>query len=419
MVELNEDQKRVVDTVIDHINGDSEDPFIGVAGPAGSGKTTCNISIVNGTNKRVVLTATTNKACRVIREVFAANSEYQPPVCTIYSLLGLTLLANGEVKEVSGLKGDLDFSDFDVIGIDEMGMLNRQICSYIDRVAEDHPRLRWMLFGDRYQLPPVKETESAVWGMDNLLHLTKVERTDNQILTLATHLRELIDNPGPLNIGNDNDGKEGVWSLNREQFHRALIENCEGFNTGAYKAVAWRNDTVESVNRVIRNALVGPQNQPWLVGERITLLEPAKSFMDDSIFASTDEEGVIVEVTETTHPLYRLFKVWHLRVDLDNGSQEVLYALHEDSKVDHDKNLRDMAERAKKDRKLWRYYWGLKDSFHKVRHAWATTAHRAQGSTYQQAFVCWRDIMANKRMSEALRCLYVATTRPKEKLYVG
>lgn len=416
---LNHEQEYVVSELCEHIAGNYNNNFRIVSGYAGTGKTTCLLEVIKRTNSRTVLCAPTNKAVRVIRDVFQQTQEYQPPSCTIYSLLGLTLLANGEVKEISGLKGDLDFSDFDTIVIDEAGMLNRRICSYIDQVAEDNPRIRWILQGDPAQLPPVNEKMSPVWELEDQLVLTRVMRTDNQILTLATHLRELIDNPGPLNIGSDNDGKEGVWSLNREQFHKAIIENCEGFNTGAYKAVAWRNDTVESVNRVIRNALVGPQNQPWLVGERITLLEPAKSFMDDSIFASTDEEGVIVEVTETTHPLYRLFKVWHLRVDLDTGSQEVLYALHEDSKVDHDKNLRDMAERAKKDRRLWRYYWNFKDAFHKVRHAWSTTAHKSQGSTYQQAFVCWRDIMANRRMEEALRCLYVATTRPKERLYVG
>lgn len=419
-ITLNEDQERVVNTAIEHINSDSDDQFLGISGPAGCGKTTCMLNIVAGTNARTILTAPTNKAVRVIRETFAGNSQVQPPSCTIYSLLGLTLMPTGEVKQIGGLSEDLDLSDFDVVSIDEMGMLGTRICEYIDKVAEDNPRIRWILSGDRYQLPPVKEKESPAWGMGNLVSLSKVMRTDNQILTLATKIRGLIDKPGPLSITADNDGNEGVWSLSKEDFKKALVSNAEGFASGDYKAIAWRNATVEKMNLYIREALVGKQDLPWLAGERIAILEPIRDLMDDKIVASTDDEGIILEVTQTSHPLYRLFKVWHLRIRLEHNGQEVVaYSLHEDSVENYNKALSAMAEKAKTDRRLWRDYWSFRDSFNRVRHAWSITAHKSQGSTYKQAFVCWRDIVANPNTQEMLRCLYVAVSRPKERLYVG
>ena len=44
--------------------------------------------------------------------------------------------------------------------------------------------------------------------------------------------------------------------------------------------------------------------------------------------------------------------------------------------------------------------------------------HNSQGSTYNNAFICYSDIMANPQMIEAQRILYTAITRPSETLYI-
>lgn len=419
-ITLNADQWHVVTKLVEHIHSDQGNPFIVVSGYAGTGKSTCLIEVLGRTNSRVCVCATTNKAVRVLREVFTENRINQPPTCTIYSLLSLTLMPTGELKNIGGFDNEVDLSDFDCVVIDEAGMLNRKMCEYIDKVSDENPRIRWVLLGDPAQLPPVKESMSEVWSVENMLYLTRVMRTDNQILTLSTKVRSLIDKPGPLNLGSDNDGNEGVWSLSKEDFKSALVENASGFASGDYKAIAWRNATVDRMNAYIREALVGKQEDPWLVGERVSILAPIKDFMDDRIVASTDDEAVILEVTPTQHPLYRLFKVWHLRLRIEHSGLEIVaYSLHKDSADTYNKALAGMAEKAKVDRRLWKDYWNFRDAFNDLRHAYATTAHRAQGSTYEQAFVCWRDITANTNRDEMLRCLYVAVSRPKKRLYLG
>lgn len=416
---LNLEQLHAVRKALGHINSNSDDKFLLVSGPAGTGKTTCLTTIVKNTKARCVICAPTNKAVRVIRQVFHTEP-VNPPSCTIYSLLGLTLMPTGEIKQIGGFGRELDFSDFDVVFIDEAFMLNDAVCAYIDEVSEENPRIRWVLLGDGYQLPPVGQSKSPVSDLENTVYLTKVVRTENSILTLCTHIRGLIDKPGPLALSSDNDGSEGVWVHDKEGFKKALDANVEGFADGSCRAGAWRNVTVDKLNAHIRMAIVGPQKDPWLPGERITVLEPVKNFMDDSIIATTDEEAVILEVTETTHPLYRRFKVWHLRVQLEStGAEIVLYSLHEDSLENFSKALKQLAEEAKINRSKWKYYWSFKDSFHKPRLAYSNTTHKLQGSTHQKTFVAYRDVLANPRLSEALRCLYVACSRPKLQLHLG
>ena len=70
-------------------------------------------------------------------------------------------------------------------------------------------------------------------------------------------------------------------------------------------------------------------------------------------------------------------------------------------------------------RGLWSKFWTLKEAFHNVRHGYATTAPRSQGSTYETSFVDWRDILANRNPTEARRCLYVAFTRAKYRVFLN
>jgi len=64
-------------------------------------------------------------------------------------------------------------------------------------------------------------------------------------------------------------------------------------------------------------------------------------------------------------------------------------------------------------KKAWSSFWELKNTFQSVRYAYALTAHRAQGSTYDNVFVDMADITANKDKREAYRALYVACTRAR------
>jgi exodeoxyribonuclease-5 len=90
-----------------------------------------------------------------------------------------------------------------------------------------------------------------------------------------------------------------------------------------------------------------------------------------------------------------------------------------ESQVAYDRKIEELAQAARINGRKWKAFWDFKESFHSLRHAYAITAHRSQGSTYDTAFVDWQDILTNRSRGEAFRCLYVACTRPKRALVLG
>ena len=220
----------------------------------------------------------------------------------------------------------------------------------------------------------------------------------------------------------DNAEGEGVWVCGEGEFEQRILDAAgQGRFSVANnaKAIAWRNVTVDAFNRRIRQRIFdNAASTMWLPDDRIILLEPAKDLNDETV-ATTDDEGRITRVEEEWHPTWREFKVWRVSVTTDDNRVIVLRVLHDDFRQLHDQKAEALAQAARMDRRKWRTFWDFKEAFHKVRHSYAITAHRAQGSTYEAAFVDWKDILSNRNRSEAFRCLYVACTRPKRELILG
>lgn len=401
---------------------DPEQYFFLLSGYAGTGKTFSIRQLVDKVRGRLIFTAPTNKATKVIRDTLTTDA-YKPECRTIYSLLGLRLEANGEVKELTVPEDPLDLTQYKAVIVDEASMINANLMAHIKRTAREQ-QVKFIFMGDPAQLPPVGELKSPVWtSAHTKAELRTVMRHDNQILTLATAIRNQVDHPAPqFKRETSNSDGEGVWCLEGKDFHTRILEAAgQGrfSRPGEAKAVAWRNATVDSLNKLIRQRIFdNAASTPWLVEDRIILTEPAKD-LEGKPVAVTDDEGKITCVSVDWHPEWREFKVYNLSVTLDDNRTIVLRVLHEDCQHAYDRKVGDFAQAARFDRKRWKTFWEFKEAFHKIRHAYAITAHRAQGSTYEAAFVDWRDILANRNRSEAFRCLYVACTRPKRQLYLG
>jgi hypothetical protein len=175
---------------------------------------------------------------------------------------------------------------------------------------------------------------------------------------------------------------------------------------------------VDRLNALVRKELFAdPVVYPWQQGDRITLLEPAKS-LEGEIIGTTDEEGTVEKAERAEHPVHGLM-CWRIVMRSDLNQSLTLWVLTAGDQPKFELRKARLASEARADRGKWKEFWAYVESFHKVRHAYAQTAHRAQGSTYKRAFVSWRDILANPNRPEALRCLYVAATRPRKELYLG
>lgn len=412
-ISYNREQEAAIARMAVHAREIETEPFLLLEGPAGSGKTTCLREMLSQVTGNVVMTAPTNKAVKVIEQAVPETH-----AVTIYALLGLHLMADGEFKQIGGMHTSQDLTGIDLVVIDEASMIGRKLAGYIDAVAEYNPNTRWILMGDRWQLPPVKETMSPIWEFENRIELQTVMRADNQILAMANHVRSLIAGTGTLSIKDDYDERGGVFVP--KDFQKAILDDAEAFRTGEAKAIAWRNAAVDRMNAAIRRELLGSEAEnKWCVGERVTLLEPAIGEDGTSTRAYTDEEGVIESIVEAKNPIWRSFKCWHFTVYMEDHRRVHLWTLHDSDRAKYDKHLAHLVEKAKVERKVWRDFWKFKEAFHSIRHAYATTAHRSQGSTHIRTYVNWRDILANPKRSEAMRCLYVAVSRPKQKLFMG
>lgn len=397
--------------------------FFLLKGSAGTGKTFCIRQLITSAKGRFIFTAPTNKATKVLRDTLKSDS-YTPECRTIYSLLGLRMEANGEIKELAVPEDPVDLSLYKAVIVDEASMVNTTLFQFIAAAARAQ-KIKFIFLGDDAQLPPVGESCSAIWGLTMpSAHLTEVMRHDNSILELATKIRNSIDHPAPrLKLNSANDGEEGIWKFDEGMFEQriATMASVGVFNAcGEAKIIAWRNATVDRYNKRIREILYGSEGacKPWLVGDRVILVEPAKD-LENEIIATTDDEGVITRVEEDWHPVYGEFKVWRISVTVDDNRPISLRVLHEDSLRLHVERVEELALAARADRRRWGSFWEFKEAFHKLRHAYAITAHRSQGSTYTHTFVDWRDILINKNRPEAFRCLYVACTRPRKALYLN
>lgn len=419
---LNFDQETALQSILSWLDDPVGDPFFVLKGYAGTGKTFTVKELVKRFKGRIVFTAPTNKATKVLRSTLK-TPDYNPECRTIYSLLGLRLEPNGEIKELRIPDDPIDLSQFRLVVVDEGSMVNKQVLQHIQDALGQFKGLRVLFMGDAAQLPPVGEIRSPIWDFKNIATLTKVMRHDNQILELATAIRKVVDSPVPsVRIETDNDGSEGVWKVPKDTLSSVIYAHAEAGNltSGSSKIIAWRNATVDVYNGITRAAIFGDEarRSRWLPGDRLIFTEPVKNF-DDEVVATTDDEGLVERVIEEYHPIHGDVKCFRLTVQIDSGPLVVAYAVHPDGQEAFTRRAEELAAAARSVPRRWGEFWSFKESFHQCRHAYAITAHRSQGSTYDTALVDYQDILLNRNRPEAFRCLYVACTRPRKVLVMA
>lgn len=417
--QLTAEQSAAVESLLNFLQDpDPIIPFFVFSGYAGTGKTSCMREVVarlDDSHFNIAFTAPTNKAAKVLKAITG-------DAVTIYSLLGLRVDKSGELKQVVAGKPPEGLADLDCVVIDEASMVNavlmKELKNNVDKFG-----FKVVFMGDPAQLPPVKEVRSPIWELGTDAALSRVMRHDNQILTLVTAIREVIDHPAPnIVLKSDHDENGGVFKLTKPTFKQAIwdaVQRGDFADGGHAKVIAWRNVTVDSYNQLIRNALFGVESQtvPFFPGDRIVAGGPLER--NDVPLMTTDEEAVVETVTECNHPMEPRYSALELKCVTEVGKTVRLLVPHPASKAQFDADCQSLAHQAAANGKLWKKFWELKEIFHDVRYAYAITAHRSQGSTYQDVYVDYVDVLANRSRREAFQCLYVACSRPTTRLFLA
>lgn len=417
-IELTPEQNIAVKRILEFVEDfNLSSWYFCLSGYAGTGKTFILREVVARCRRSAssfVYTAPTNKAAKVLRNVTG-------DACTIYSLLGLRVDKSGELKQVVAGKSP-DLSDLDVVVVDEASMVNRNLFDIL-RVSAERWQFKVIFMGDLAQLPPVGEPSSMALGGVVGANLTRVMRHDNQILTFATMVREQVNSLTPsIKIKSDNDGQQGVWKLSTLEFKQRIFTaaaNGEFADGTQSKIISWRNVRVAEYNNIARAAIFGADAIPgfYLAGDRVVAAGPC--VRADETLLNTDDEAIVEGVAGCLHPLESKYHAIELKARSEDNRVIRLLVIHPSSKQQFDNDSQELAHQARGNPKLWKRFWEHKELFHDVRYAYAITAHRSQGSTYENCFVDFQDILYNRNRKEAFQCLYVACTRPTTRLFLA
>lgn len=391
-----------------------------LTGFAGTGKSTICKEICarnKGSLHKFVFCAPTNKAAKLLASFL---SSYGAVCKTIYSALGIVMSEKDDKISLQYPKNPIPLKNVKVLVVDECSMITGELFNY---VITNYPTIKILFIGDPKQLPPVNEERSCVFhNQIESTSLTEVVRHTNKILSFASDIRECIDtNEIPI-IRTMADETGGVHRLSSKEFSTKIQEYCDAgrFNDpDDARVVAWTNKRVEFFNSIIRKKIWGAAaKEEYIVGDIVMVASPVVDDMG-MVLLSIDEEGTITSREVVEHSVYKNLKCVKLRVKFDVGPR-TLHVIDPDSEYDLMVELSRLADAARKPKCgfLWSKFWALKNAFNSIRYAYAITSHRSQGSSFNEVFVDTSDILKNRNRNEALRCLYVACTRPRTNLFL-
>lgn len=363
----------------------------------------------------IVLTAPTNKATNVLREK-AREIKLPIDVSTIHSLLSLKMKWDkGEQILIKDSRGDDQFGDYDYVVIDESSMLDTTMIKYILNAHESAGN-KIIFMGDPCQLPPIGEVLSTSFDKGNgISELVKVMRQDDtsSIQAFALYLRELI-----LSKTRAYPSKIFTFVDEKYIFHRPVVsyeeEILDAFQRDDgrdIRHVAWTNKTVDAWNDKIRNRVYGFDREEWTQGERITTTAPVLDRSDGTIVFSTDTLLTIQRAPELTEMLE--VPCWMLWCQ-----NKKIYVPTLESSRAFNKKKEELLEDAKQNKKVWYKFYQFMETFARVKPAYSLTVHRSQGSTFDDVYVSYQNILTNPDRLESLQCLYVAITRPSGRLFL-
>ena len=393
---------------------------------------------------KVIVTAPTNKAVKVLRQ-FVTGAE----MSTTHSALAMT-------EHIDGF-GNQTFKkhqhrtapalSYRFIVVDECSMLADDL--FMELVPMLDLGIKILFVGDSMQIPPVSQKNSLPMDKDTRLEynigvssLKEIIRQEqgNPIIDLSFRIRKAILRPIALVNRDDVMTPLGnVRFVKRAQINDVLEEilpifDSEEFNKDPdhIKVIAWTNKTVNWFNDCIRGHIFN-KNEGILpkIVEGDKLIADAPLMDRDKIMISTNEEMEVIQTGVGEHDYGEDWQMKYYDCVVRVQRAETIYnkynirVVHEESEALYNMILDRLKALAKsykqgtfQAKSAWIEYYGFMNEWHRVKYNYAITAHKSQGSTYQQAVVLEYDMDSHRNTYEKNRILYTACTRPSKNLII-
>jgi exodeoxyribonuclease-5 len=413
-------------------------------GGAGTGKTFVVAEVLRCFPGVAVACAPTHKATRVLTRKLkdagvqvAADLEEEGVVTgTTARLLGYTpaIKEDQDAQSVGftrGGRGLLTQVRPDLLVVDEVSMLSAPDFRGIFLDAQQRG-YKVLAVGDAAQLPPVQQKPLRFEAFSRRSTLCQIVRQEegSAILELASAVRQ--GRPWRDVVGEGVEHRDPLDAFLREDWDPALDEHDRPV------FIAYRNARIREAQEAACQRWLGHGAGEFRAGERA--VSQSNLYREGSDgrpqLALANQEDVVITRVErkgTWGPVVRLLTSdraiytellmqeqaanpadpWNVELRALRGMAEERQALY----ASYFKNGKPFAARAvDKDRRLaWRKYFDHRDqTVATLAHPFAITSHKSQGSTYRAVYADATDLGRFSRQA-----LYVAVTRPRERLVLG
>lgn len=419
---FNNEQTIAVNSLMDGIINDKH--VQGLFGYAGTGKTTLITLFVKELIKckkvkDIIFIALSHKALSVLKKkilefinedegddhiVICPIREQSSHVCptisfiTLASINEIKLFYNdGGDKVWAKSKSNTKYANECLFIIDECSMVSEE--SYEKIKSYDRQSI---FLGDIAQLPPIKCKFNIFKNIPCSSKLTTIIRTrHSDISELCTLSRNEIPDEfnDTTNISIIEDYDEWIQCISNDKNVSSI-------------ALSWTNRSVDSINNDVRNILF--DNDELNANEKVCAvtntnkLNSSDPFIIDNIeikdyVISRDDKGLKIKPHHVTLINNDEYKMINTNIKdhsiLDKKCRKLIY---EDESV-------------KTKSRAYAMHYKAIDKYIELKHGYATTVHKAQGSQYDHVYVNLRDIDDSR---DSISLFYTAISRAVEKLII-
>ncbi len=436
MITLTTAQQGALGALQEFATGKTPHGVATLSGFAGVGKTTVVAQLLFALSGgmsflRTLVTAPTHKALAVL-----AGKLVSCDAMTTQAALGLRLteLESGEHR--LSKDGSPRLSEYDLAIIDEASMISDELFSAI---LANRRRCRVLFVGDPAQLAPVgSDSPSPAFDAGLVpiqVRLTEVVRQaeDHPSIRLSVVLRSMIEaNAGPqLSELARHLVPEDDRFLAIAPGGDALLRNwaVDAFREGLdARILAFTNRACIAHNAAV-HATLFPGSHGFAIGEQVIAQDGfVMRGQNVAVQVRTSELLTVVDIEPARHESSPDIPAWSVTLEADNSRQGKVWVAQSRQHLDEMistkfgewRRLKQAAEngsRATRQASLdaakaaSQEAWALRNRYANLRHAYALTIHKSQGSTFDAVLIDWGSLPKNGG-ADASRLAYVAITRP-------
>ncbi len=392
---------------------------------------------------------------------------------SIHSFLGLQMKELDNGQQQASKERDSSVRDFAVLVVDEASMLSDDL---FNRIMLERGSCRVLFVGDPAQLPPINGHgalspvfHSGRVGLQVRLSEVVRQAADNPIIKLSMHIRALIEadvRADPLTLlqslpAVETGPKAALLAGTPDDLVTFFLDERAVNPDSDVRIIAYTNSRVLDYNRRIHRALYGETGDKVFVpGEPVIIHTQGNARMycgedgfdkdravwfdgddrpDDEgltpVWESqrliTSEELTVLKCEVAAHPFYP--EIHANRVLMKNALGKIfegyvpIFQSQLDQQVDalfrewralkmrvEQASGNDQVTLKEKAADASGQGWALRRSFLNLRHAYAITVYKGQGSTFDTALVDFTDLSKMPDAFSFNRALYVAVTRSRE-----